>query len=142
VRDFPQERTGGARPIRVALDSDGDDAGLEKVAGKGTPPEFLLLAEEGCRHLLDLLDEELLRRIALWKLIGHTSEEIARKLDCSLAKVERKLERIRRKWIHLVPVGSRRSVPRNAAGVEVAEDTDGTTVILRALAGDGSQRDP
>jgi F420-dependent methylenetetrahydromethanopterin dehydrogenase len=94
-----------------------------------------LLAEEGCRQLLDLLDEESLRRMALLKLIGHTNEEIARKLDCSLAKVERKLKRIRLKWAHVAPPGPAAPGPRNASSAEVVEDTGSTTVILRGLAG-------
>jgi DNA-directed RNA polymerase specialized sigma24 family protein len=135
VKGWPPGRSGGARFIHDGADPEGDDAGIGQIPGKDIPPELLLLAEEGCRRLLDLLDEELLRRIALWKLIGHTSEEIARKLNCSLAKVERKLERIRFKWAHVAPAGPPRPGPRNAAGAEVSHDIDDTTIILRGFAG-------
>jgi DNA-directed RNA polymerase specialized sigma24 family protein len=135
VKACPQVQSTCAHPILDGADSEGDDAGIEQVPGKGLSPELLLLAKEGCQRLLDLLDEDLLRRIALWKLVGHTSEEIAQKLDCSLAKVERKLKRIRGKWAHLAPDGPPKPGPRNASGVEVPEDVNDTTVILRGLTG-------
>jgi DNA-directed RNA polymerase specialized sigma24 family protein len=112
-----------------------DDAGIDQVPGKELPPELFLMAEEGCRRLLDLLNEEELRRIALLKLIGHTDKEIARKLGCTQATVERKLKRIRLKWAHVAPAGPPMPGPRNTSGVEVAEDIGGLTVILRQLAG-------
>jgi DNA-directed RNA polymerase specialized sigma24 family protein len=53
---------------------------------------------DDCRTLLDALDDDQLRHIALLKLEGYTNQEIAVKLDCVERTVERKLERIRRKW--------------------------------------------
>jgi hypothetical protein len=45
-----------------------------------------------------MLNDPGLRQIALWKLEGDTNAEIARKLECTLRTVERKLERIRIYW--------------------------------------------
>ena len=37
--------------------------------------------------------------VALLRLEGHSNEEVARSLDCSLRTVERKLEVIRKRWL-------------------------------------------
>jgi DNA-directed RNA polymerase specialized sigma24 family protein len=136
AKGIHRDRFDGVPPAPDGADPEGDRVGIDQIPGKELPPEFLLLAEEGCRRLLDLLGEEPLRRIALWMLIGHTEGEIARKLHCSRATVERKLKRIRRKWDHLAPGGPARPGPRNASRAEVAEDLNDTTVILRGLAGE------
>ena len=60
-------------------------------------PEFAAQVAEECQRLLGLLPEEL-RRVAVWKMEGHTNDEIASSLDCALRSVERKLERIRNLW--------------------------------------------
>jgi DNA-directed RNA polymerase specialized sigma24 family protein len=49
--------------------------------------------------LIGALSDDKLRSIAAWKFEGHTNEEIAAKLDCSLRSVERKLAIIKREWI-------------------------------------------
>ena len=48
--------------------------------------------------MLDRLSDTLLRAIALWKIEGFTTEEIAAKLGCTSRTVERKLQLIRRLW--------------------------------------------
>jgi DNA-directed RNA polymerase specialized sigma24 family protein len=55
------------------------------------------MADE-CRRLLELLGDESLRSVALWKMQGYTNAEIAGKLGCVEQTVERKLQRIRRRW--------------------------------------------
>jgi DNA-directed RNA polymerase specialized sigma24 family protein len=72
--------------------------GLEEVIGAEPTPEFTAEMAEECRRLLDRLEDETLRSIALWKLGQHTNKEIADFLDCSVARVERKLQRIRALW--------------------------------------------
>ena len=62
-----------------------------------TAEEAAEIADE-CRRLLDLLDEPVLRQIALWKVEGFTHEEIAGKLDCVPRTIERKVQRIRMLW--------------------------------------------
>ena len=86
--------------------------------------------------LLDLLDDDLLRQIALWKLLGHTNEEIRTRLGCSHAKVERKLQRIRDKWAAAAPGRAASPGPHGPSGpVADARDFGGTTAILDGLAG-------
>jgi len=48
--------------------------------------------------MLDQLQDETLRQIALWTLEGYRTEEIADKLGCVRRTSERKLERIREIW--------------------------------------------
>jgi RNA polymerase sigma factor (sigma-70 family) len=67
------------------------------LAREPTPEEAAATADE-CRRLLDLLQDPELRQIALWKVEGHTNEEIAARLDCVPRTVERKVGRIRLLW--------------------------------------------
>ena len=55
------------------------------------------MAEE-CQRLLEMLGDDQLRSVALWKMEGYTNEEIAGKLGCAVATVERRLRLIRRIW--------------------------------------------
>jgi DNA-directed RNA polymerase specialized sigma24 family protein len=127
---------------RSAARHGGDQGGVGSALAQvedGEPgPELLALEQEGCRQLLDLLGDDVLRRIALWKLAGYTNGEIAGRLDCSLAKVERKLGRIRERWAEATPCRPPQTGPRSAAAANgVVEEIGGTTVVLRGLAGRG-----
>ena len=70
-------------------------AGL--AGGEPTPAAAAEVAEE-CGRLLALLGDGDLRRLAIWKMEGHTNAEIAAKLGKSVPTVERKLTRIRQAW--------------------------------------------
>jgi DNA-directed RNA polymerase specialized sigma24 family protein len=48
--------------------------------------------------LLALLGDEELRQVARARLEGYTNEEIADRMSLSLATVERKLMRVRKRW--------------------------------------------
>jgi DNA-directed RNA polymerase specialized sigma24 family protein len=56
-------------------------------------------AADECRRLLDNLGDETLRTLAVGKLEGYTNTDLAGRLGCSLATVERKLALIRRIWV-------------------------------------------
>ncbi len=72
---------------------------LEEMDAAGpSPAEAALLNETLERRLESLADSEL-RQIALWRLEGYSNREIAERLDCTERSVERKLERIRSKWL-------------------------------------------
>jgi DNA-directed RNA polymerase specialized sigma24 family protein len=75
-----------------------DESLLHQVPDAALPPELLLLAFDACQRLLDLLENDELRQIAIWKLAGHTNEAIRVQLGCSLATVERILAHIRETW--------------------------------------------
>jgi DNA-directed RNA polymerase specialized sigma24 family protein len=71
------------------------------VIGSEPDPAFAALLAEECQRLLERLDSDELREMALLKLEGYTAEEIAERLDCSLRTVHRRLALIRRTWEEL-----------------------------------------
>jgi DNA-directed RNA polymerase specialized sigma24 family protein len=83
-----------------ALEQDGGEEGalMTNLLGREPEPALVVQATEECRRLLAELEDEQLRRVALWKVEGFTNEEIAAKLGRSVSTVERKLARIRRLW--------------------------------------------
>jgi DNA-directed RNA polymerase specialized sigma24 family protein len=85
-------KRGGGRTVEQ-LGSDGGGV----PSAEPDPAEAAALAEEVGR-LLAGLGDPVLRQIAVWKLDGHTNEEIAAKLGRSVPTVERKLARIRQRW--------------------------------------------
>lgn len=72
--------------------------GWEAVAGNEPTPEFAAQAIEEYRRLLGQLGDDELRSIAVWKMEGHTNQEIAARLGCALPTVERRLRLIRKTW--------------------------------------------
>jgi RNA polymerase sigma factor (sigma-70 family) len=89
---------------QVATQAASDDSScpgwaLEQMdAARATPAEAAVLNESLERRLAALGDPEL-RQIALWRLEGYTNREIAQRLDSTERLVERRLERIRSKWM-------------------------------------------
>src|SRR5436309_9288116 len=75
-----------------------DEAALEQIVGEEPTPEFAAQVAEQYQRLLDLLGDDTLRRVAVWKMEGLTNDEIAGQLDCSRRTVARKLETIRIIW--------------------------------------------
>ncbi len=51
-----------------------------------------------CEELLERLGEDELRTIAILRLMGFSNPEIAEELDCSLRRIERKLQLIKAEW--------------------------------------------
>lgn len=101
VRDERRlKRGGGAVLGQSAVHAAGDDVGLafERFVGPEPTPEAAAQVADECRRLLAGLKTDELRSIALWKMEGHTNEEIAAMLDCAPSTVERKLQRIRASW--------------------------------------------
>jgi DNA-directed RNA polymerase specialized sigma24 family protein len=73
-------------------------AGLDDLVGPEPTPAFAAEFAEEYRRLFEVLRDEDLRRIAAWKLEGHTVEEIAAQLGCARRTVARRLELIRTLW--------------------------------------------
>jgi DNA-directed RNA polymerase specialized sigma24 family protein len=101
ARDARRLKRGGGR-VRVETNlASGDseeEAVMARVIGHEPTPEFAaMVAEEFERRLLSMGDETL-RRIALLRLEGYSTEEIAAKLGCVARTVERKLDVIRKTW--------------------------------------------
>jgi DNA-directed RNA polymerase specialized sigma24 family protein len=93
-RDQTRQKRGGAE----APWHDNDTTVLEKVIGREPSPEFAAQVAEECQRLLDGLNDDLERAIAVGKMEGCTNEEIAQKLDYAPRTVERKLSVIRGRW--------------------------------------------
>jgi DNA-directed RNA polymerase specialized sigma24 family protein len=81
-----------------ALKESGDEAGLEQVLDREPTPEFAAQMADEYQQLLARLADADLRALAVWKMEGHSNEEIAAKLGCVPRTVERKLALIRTLW--------------------------------------------
>jgi DNA-directed RNA polymerase specialized sigma24 family protein len=93
-RERALRRGGGA----VCYLSEFEGTELEGAVDAEPNPDLALQVAEECRRLLDLLADETLSRIALWKMEGYTNKEVARKLGVVEQTVERKVRRIRELW--------------------------------------------
>jgi DNA-directed RNA polymerase specialized sigma24 family protein len=91
MRDERRMKRGGAQPV-------GADQELAEVLGQEPSPEFAAECAEACQRLLDLLGDAELRTIALCKMEGYTTKEIAGRLNRAPRSIERKLRLIRRLW--------------------------------------------
>jgi DNA-directed RNA polymerase specialized sigma24 family protein len=74
------------------------EAALNQVIGQEPSPELAAVMAEECQRLLTGLGDRQLRQVALWKMEGFTTEEIAAKLDCAPRTIDRKLQVIRNLW--------------------------------------------
>jgi DNA-directed RNA polymerase specialized sigma24 family protein len=102
IRDERWQKRGGGcvldEPALEAAVRNGNEAGLDQVIGNEPTPEFAAQVAEECRRLLGLLDSDELRLIAVSRMEGYSTEEIAGRLRCAPRTVERKLQRIRSLW--------------------------------------------
>lgn len=71
---------------------------LDQLISHEPTPEFACLMADEFRRLLEVLGDETLRSIAVWRLEGYSVEEIAERLQCVSRTVLRKLDRIRTLW--------------------------------------------
>jgi DNA-directed RNA polymerase specialized sigma24 family protein len=91
-----QKRGGGRRA--QTLRPDGLPA-LEEIISREPTPEFALLLAEEYQLLLNQLADPALRSIAVWKMEGYSTDQIAARLNCVPRTVERKLRLIRSHWV-------------------------------------------
>jgi len=98
--EHSQRRGGGMLQgeSRISPVAGRDDAAIEQVVGEEPTPEFAAQVADEYERLLELLGDDTLRRVAVWKMEGLTNDEIAAQLDCSRRTVARKLETIRIIW--------------------------------------------
>jgi DNA-directed RNA polymerase specialized sigma24 family protein len=96
-----QKRGGG----RIIDESDLPAAGsleeirmLDRVVGREPTPEFALMVAEEYRNLLEGLGDESLRQVAIRRMEGYTTDEIADHLGCARRTVARRLDLIRKIW--------------------------------------------
>jgi RNA polymerase sigma factor (sigma-70 family) len=81
-----------------AFDCSDRDGGINLVIGDEPTPAFAAEVAEWMQRLLNALDSEELRAVAVWKMEGCSNEEVAAKLGCSCRTIERKLKLIRKLW--------------------------------------------
>lgn len=81
------------------------DGGWAEIAGTEPTPEFAARTAEEYARLLELLDDDQLRHLAVWKMEGLTNAEAAERLGCSEPTVERWLRIIRKTWSAELPGG-------------------------------------
>ena len=71
---------------------------LAHLVGQEPTPEFAAMVAEETRQLLARLEDDQLRQIALDRMEGYTTEEIAERLGCARRTVSRRLDLIRTIW--------------------------------------------
>ncbi len=102
-----RQKRGGGRIVDEAIlfgggpggGADGSIAGLERIAADGPTPEFAAIMAEECRRLLDSLDDDGLRQVAISRMEGYNNDEIAAQLGCARRTVARRLDLIRKTWL-------------------------------------------
>ena len=104
-RDEKRPKRGGGEVLSLAelSGSSEENAVFEQILDREPTPAYAALVAEESRRLLERLGDEQLRTIALYKLEGHTNEEIAGKLGCERVTVQRKLRLIRQIWAEEAP---------------------------------------
>ncbi len=100
IRDEHRYKRDLSRTISESclVNSCSDGAGFEKLAGREPSPEFAAEFADLCEHLLESLDNDLLRQVAQLTMKNYDAGEIAKKLAVSRRTVERKLLIIRGRW--------------------------------------------
>ncbi|WP_406697225.1 ECF-type sigma factor [Singulisphaera sp. Ch08] len=96
-----QKRGGGKVLDESALPGDlahEAAAGFDFLAGTEPTPEFAAMFAEEYQRLLDALDDDSLRQVALDRMEGYTNDEIAERLGCARRTVARRLDLIRKIW--------------------------------------------
>ena len=101
-----RQKRGGGRVVEEAVlfghglgGADGSIAGLERIAADVPTPEFAAMMAEECRRLLDALDDESLKQVAVSRMEGYNNDEIAEQLGCARRTVARRLDLIRKTWL-------------------------------------------
>jgi DNA-directed RNA polymerase specialized sigma24 family protein len=97
LRDLGRQKRGGGARV-VPQGGGAEEMPLEEFLSREPSPVFAVQVAEECRRLLALLGDPELEAVALWKMEGYTTEEVAAKLNKSPHTVKRKLRLIRDLW--------------------------------------------
>ncbi len=100
VRRETRKKRGGGRVRGGSAFMDGDaiDQGMAQVLSREPDPEVAAQFAEDYERLINKLEDPALKSVALRKLAGDSSEEIAAELGTSRRTIDRKLTLIRRIW--------------------------------------------
>ena len=101
VRDQKRLKRGGQFQELKGLDSSSDStAAVNQIVSREPSPDFALEVAEQYQEMMRSLEDNELVQLATWKMEGYSNEEIAGKLNRATRTVERKLQLIRKIWIH------------------------------------------
>jgi DNA-directed RNA polymerase specialized sigma24 family protein len=96
-RRLRQKRGGGqVQPASDLEDAQSDDDLLARAVGSEPTPEFAVMVAEEYRRLLDRLGDDVLRKVAILRMEGHTTDAIAGRLGCARRTIARQLALTRR----------------------------------------------
>jgi RNA polymerase sigma factor (sigma-70 family) len=100
VRRQTRKKRGGGRVQgeSAMMNPDALDEGMAQVLSCEPAPEVAAEFAEDYERLIDKLEDPALKSVALRKLEGYSSEEIAAELGTSRRTIDRKLMLIRRIW--------------------------------------------
>ena len=96
-RESAQKRGPGRIETETAL-AKNQPFRLDDLVSQTPTPELMLILEEEYASLLDRLDDQRLRQIAILRVEGYTVPEIAEKFGIGTRAIERKLHIIRSIW--------------------------------------------
>lgn len=95
-----KKRGGGLVRGESIFQVDGESAqpGIQQVPNSNQEGGLIGQFGEQCCELLELLDDDTLRAIAILRMEGYSVEEVAERIGCSKRSVERRLSLVRRIW--------------------------------------------
>jgi DNA-directed RNA polymerase specialized sigma24 family protein len=88
----------GESALQRADVGDGSDRPIERIAAADDPPDAPALARDELARLLDNLQDETLRHIAMMRVCSSSDEEIAEAIGLSVRSVQHKLQLIAGRW--------------------------------------------
>lgn len=100
-RQGAAKRGGGRVVNETALVAGGrgsEDFSLDQLLCNDPTPDFFVILTEQLSRLMGLLRDDCLRKVAVSRIEGYTTREIAADLAISARSVERKLQLIRATW--------------------------------------------
>ncbi len=96
-----QKRGGGSvrgESVFIKPGGDAKGGGIGDVSGDSQSADIRTELAEACDRLLDQLDDDQLKQIAVMRMDGYLVDEIADSMQLSKRAVERRLQLIRRIW--------------------------------------------
>ncbi len=103
LRHQARQKRGGGRVVGQPAGSESDSDQLSQVLSREPTPDAVAQLADDYDRLFVRLDDPVLKTIALRKLEGFSSEEIASELNISSRTVDRKLSLIRAVWEEETP---------------------------------------
>lgn len=102
-RENREKRGGGnVRGESIFMSEDGSTRqsghGIGRVPGGAASPDMLAQFTEDAKVLIDMLNNDTVKTVALLRMEGYSVDEIAERMECGKRTVERRLTLIRRTW--------------------------------------------